>query len=312
MCISPINIKRQYRRMAHEVKNGKSTLADTVPCGKCHECLGTRRNAWAFRLWKQMDIAHHSAFVTLTYAEEPLSPLGHGTLRKKDVQDFIKRLRKREPQSQKIPYEKCDKFGVPTGKIGYKSAIKYYCCGEYGSRYLRPHYHLIMYNLWPSLLSDVETLSEKIWGHGSVDVAVCNMATINYTVGYIMKGAWKDESEVNLSTGEILVDDRQPEFSTMSKNLGLNYLSEKIWSWHVDNMIGTVTMQNGSLLSMPRYYKEKVFSKEEREELAQEAKMIRDIPLDYWNNFTVKKFYEKRDNSIRKHEKEQLLKRLKL
>ena len=95
MCISPLTIKRQYRRLAHEIENGKYTNTDEVPCGKCHECLGTRRNSWAFRLWKQMDVSESSLFITLTYADEPKTPNGHGTLCRKDLTDFFKRLRKR-------------------------------------------------------------------------------------------------------------------------------------------------------------------------------------------------------------------------
>ena len=48
------------------------------------------------------------------------------TLKRRDVQLFMKRLRDKQPKS-------CAK-------------IKYYCAGEYGGRTRRPHYHLILLN----------------------------------------------------------------------------------------------------------------------------------------------------------------------
>ncbi len=72
--------------------------------------------------------------MTLTYDDEHL-PINdyvdsdgviHGkpTLRKRDVQLFLKRLRK---------------------NYKYDNHIKYFCCGEYGGKTFRPHYHLIIF-----------------------------------------------------------------------------------------------------------------------------------------------------------------------
>ena len=291
MCISPLTIKRDYNRLASEVEAGYNTNTDIVPCGKCHECLGVRRNSWAFRLWKQMDVSDSAYFITLTYADEPLTKNGHGTLKKTDLQRFWKRLRKRSPGRR----------------------IKYYACGEYGGLYKRPHYHAIVYNIPQSLALDSENFAKSIWTHGQVDIAPANMPTIFYTVGYIMKGSWEPQHEIDTDTGLITCeDDRVPEYSTMSKNLGLNYLSEAIWNWHVDTMSSFVTMQNGSLMAMPRYYREKVFSREERKELAAEARFIRNLNWQEFANIDYNREHDKKVASVRKHKKEQQLKRMKL
>lgn len=265
-------------------------MTDEVPCGRCHQCLADRRNAWAFRLWKQMDVSESCYFITLTYENEPLSPNGHGTLRLHDVQNFWKRLRKR------------------TG-----ATIKYYLCGEYGGLYKRPHYHAIVYGIPQSLAMDSERFAQSYWTHGRVDIAPSNMATIFYTVGYIMKGSWEPEHEIDTDTGLILCeDDRKPEFSTMSKNLGLNYLSEAIWDWHLNTMSSFVVQQNGAIMSLPRYYRDKIFSREERKELAAEARMIRNLSWKDFEALDYIKEHDKKHASVRKHQKEQQLKRLKL
>lgn len=263
-------------------------MTDEVPCGKCHECLATRRNTWAFRLYHHMQVSESACFMTLTYGrvhergrylygiDPPLSFNGHETLCKKDLQDFFKRLRKRN-----------------------QGKIKYYACGEYGSKFKRPHYHIIMFGLDRFLLQNSLLVSSKIWKMGSIDIAACNMPTINYTVGYIMKGLWQPEQDD---------DDRQPEFSVMSKNLGLNYLTPALWDYHVNNMVGHVTLPNGALMTMPRYYKDRIFTKDERKELNEFNHMLRNLNFDFIGSDTD---VMKRNNSIRRHQKEQILKRVK-
>lgn len=303
MCWSPLTLKKAYRGL-------DNSFTDIVPCGKCFECLALRRNSWAFRLHHQSLVSDTTYFITLTYGvnnesgstwgtDEPRTPNGHGTLSKIDVQLFLKRLRKRQ------------KTYFPDAK-----PIKYYACGEYGTLHLRPHYHLIMFNLEPFYALRSEFVAKNIWTHGKVDIVPSNLSTINYTVGYVMKGSWKPfaDSECNFDelTGEILSDDRQPEFGMMSKNLGLSYLDEATWDYHLDRMIGYVEAPNGALLAMPRYYRDKIFSKEEKLELRKEAEMIRQFDWETFANIDYDHEAEKKKSKLRTFEKQQILKRLKL
>lgn len=286
MCVSPITIKRDYRRTTPEVAQGYNTNTDVVPCGKCFECLARRRDSWAFRLWHQMQVSETAHFITLTYEDEPVTTNGHGTLRKKDVQDFMKRLRKRT-----------------------RNKIKYYCCGEYGSLFKRPHYHLIIFNIPEILVSDSERFALDIWQLGQVDIANANIRTIAYTVGYVMKGLFTPEHEVDEDGVITCEDDRVPEYATMSKNLGISYLSDAIWDWHLNTMSSFARAQNGTLIALPRYYRDKIFSREEKKELAVEARKIRDFDFLQWD---YQLEHERKKAAIRSHEKQQKLKRLKL
>lgn len=127
-------------------------------------------------------------FITLTYAPEnvPISKMGLMTLVKKDVQDWMKRLRERHKERG------CDK------------SIKYYAAGEYGSAYNRPHYHVIIFNAHPA---DIE----QAWGLGHIHYGKVEGASIGYTLKYLHK-QHKAGSNEN--------DDRQCEFALMSKGLG--------------------------------------------------------------------------------------------
>lgn len=100
-------------------------------------------------------------FVTLTYNEQCMPVFSNGipTLWKQDVQAFLKRLRK-----------KTDK------------KLRYYLTGEYGSKTLRPHYHMILFN-FP--LDQVEDITDA-WGLGNVHLGDVTPASIHYTTKYVI------------------------------------------------------------------------------------------------------------------------------
>lgn len=116
-----------------------------VPCQKCRWCRLNNSKKWAERLVLETLYHENNWFLTLTYrpndipimeeikdqngrtifTQENDPDFGQGTLRKKDVQDFWKRLRK---------------------NLSLKN-MKYFYCGEYGPTSQRPHYHAIVYDL---------------------------------------------------------------------------------------------------------------------------------------------------------------------
>lgn len=214
-------------------------MSISVPCGKCPECMKRRVSAWSFRLMQEDKISSTAHFVTLTYNTEhvPLSRNGYMTLAKRDVQLFLKRLR--FDISKKYPDVK----------------IKYYLAGEYGGRTMRPHYHAIMFNV-PNL-----DLIENTWQLGSVHYGEVSVASVGYTLKYINK-AKKIPSHRN--------DDRIAEFALMSKGLGANYLSPAIIDYHHADLLNhaCLTIEDGKKVSMPRYYKEKIYTEAERKRIA--------------------------------------------
>lgn len=167
-----------------------------VNCRKCAECKMARAKEWAVRLYSEMKSNPIACFISLTYKDPPK------TLVKADLQNFIKRLRK--------DYQ-----------------LKYFACGEYGDKYLRPHFHAILFgvnftdkklfsksakgkDIW---ISDTLT---KYWPDGIHTIQECNFATMIYTSLY----AQKDK--------KILPDGLLPEFNLFSKGLGNDYLISKI------------------------------------------------------------------------------------
>lgn len=200
-----------------------------VPCAKCPKCKQRHVDGWVLRIMQQDKLHKKSVFLTLTYNNEsvPITAKGFMSLQKQDFQKFVKRLRKR---------------------TGCKT-IKYYACGEYGTNTWRPHYHAIMFDVSHEDIA-------ACWTLGNIDVRQVNSNTIAYTLKYVSK-----EARVPLHAN----DDRKPEFSLMSKNMGLNYLSPQMVKWHKENEASYVVLEGGYTKSLPRYYRDKIFSEEERE-----------------------------------------------
>jgi hypothetical protein len=225
--------------------------------------LSRRTSVWTFRLKTHAKNANTSYFVTLTYDTRfvPITSRGFLTLDKRDVQLYFKKLRKAHPKDV---------------------VIKYYLAGEYGSKTFRPHYHIILFN------ADIE-LIHKAWDKGEVHIGELTEASAAYTAKYINKG-----KIIPMHKN----DDRLPEFSLMSKKLGINYLSEKIINYHrADIERNFITLEDGKKISLPRYFREKIWSEPERrtqaDKLAEKFKAIEDQKeLEYYTKNQTLEGYE--------------------
>ena len=235
---------------------------DVVPCGKCPKCLKDKINVWAFRLQEEQKDSVSAYMLTFTYDQDHIkrSFNGHETLVKKDLQKFWKRLRKHPDQITST-----------------QKTIRYFATGEYGTISLRPHYHAIVYNISNTIVGHPHALAD-IWSNGFVHVAPCNPATIRYAIKYIQKGTWQPTQDD---------DDREPQFQAQSKNLGISYLSEKNVKYHLNGQVPYVRLPGNIIVKLPRYYKDKIFSKYERKQMAQEAKLFHQID---WNEFANTNF----------------------
>lgn len=110
--------------------------ATLIPCGQCSGCRLDQSRDWANRCLLELEYHDSAYFVTLTYDDEHLpityyadqvtgEALPANTLRKRDFQLFMKRLRKAFSNDH----------------------IRFFACGEYGDDTFRPHYHAIIFGL---------------------------------------------------------------------------------------------------------------------------------------------------------------------
>lgn len=201
-----------------------------MPCGKCLECLEDKKQQWCFRLDQEKRFSDCSFFVTLTYEDEYLPFVLPGeiyvdepTLCKRDVQLFFKRLRK--------------------SLNGDK--IKYYCVGEYGDKGNRPHYHALIFYRGKSTWFDISMKIYNCW-----DLGICQVLPVLGAQGYVTKYILKfDKREHPLKP-----------FSMISHGLGIDYLSDAMTRYHKKNLINFAMKPGGYKVTLPRYYKDKIFS----------------------------------------------------
>lgn len=253
----------------------------SFPCGKCLDCRMRRASSWGFRMAEQLKCSDTAYFLTLTYSSDFINfcKRGRTTLHKKDVQLFLKKLRKKQPTND----------------------IKYYLAGEYGEvPKMRPHYHIIIFNLQLTTLFHTEyakmILSNPtiymdgyyehqapIWGKGHITIGTVTHASINYSIKYLSK-----KKQVPQYKG----DYRTPEFSLMSKGIGANYLSNAIINWHKSDSFNRMYVNYQHYkIAMPRYYKEKLYNQSEREKIAEH--IINKQKQKRKNSYRTKKLTEK-------------------
>lgn len=236
--------------------------------------------------------AKHAKFITLTYDTQtvPITKNGYMEIKKRDLQLFFKRLRKNRVQHT-----------IDSGQI-FEQRIKYYAVGEYGGTTKRPHYHIILFNCPTELIMPA-------WNQGNIHYGDVNEASVGYTMKYIAKPK-RIPAHRN--------DDRTPEFALISKGIGDNYIDQKqILKWHHADLKNRMycNLLDGKKISMPRYYKDKIYNKIERQIVGhftrirmidqETKKMLKEISDEiYW----AKKAEWDTNSFKRMHEKESFIK----
>lgn len=210
-----------------------------LPCGQCIGCRLERSRQWAVRCMHERQLHAENVFVTLTYEDVPEG----NTLVKRDLQLFMKRLRKK-----------------------YGAGVRFYACGEYGDTTYRPHYHAILFNHWfddrkffkrGKRDGEVIFTSAKlddIWGLGQCTLGDVTFDSAAYVARYVVKkitgpDAWQAYQWVDASG---VIHDRVPEFTNMSRRPGIGsgwFAKFGNHSYAHDSVV-----MNGVEMRPPRFY----------------------------------------------------------
>lgn len=193
-----------------------------VPCNKCLPCTMNKRHDWSFRLEQEYKYSKSSLFVTLTYDQKHVP--ANGSLDKKHLQLFMKRLRKRDGTN----------------------SIRYYATGEYGTHGGRPHYHIILFN---AKEEDVRNSWSDRNGApvGIVHIGRVTSASVAYVTKYLIQ---KEDYPEGL----------EKPFSLMSRAYGIGgrYLTDEMVQWHRDGN-KNYTLKDNQKIRLPRFYREKIW-----------------------------------------------------
>lgn len=191
----------------HESERGGDARSVQLPCGRCIGCRLERSRQWAVRCLHEAQLWDSNLFVTLTYREDMLPD--HGSLRYRDFQLFMKRLRK-------------------SGR-----RVRFFMCGEYGEEGRRPHFHACLFNcdfadkrllrsgrnkLWES-----DELT-RLWGHGLVTFGAVTFESAAYVARYCTKKVLGKDALAHYAVGvdaDGVVISIEPEFAHMSLKPGI-------------------------------------------------------------------------------------------
>lgn len=232
-CFRPLHGHRGLNGgISFNPKYGYVDLPMAVPCGSCLGCKKERARQWAVRLMHENQLHDASAFVTLTYNDAHLPP--GGTLVKRDLQLFFKRLRKH-----------------------YEKPIRYFACGEYGDQTNRPHYHAIVFNL---SLDDRVRLAgsdnlyrsprlEKLWPQGNSSFGSVSFASCSYVASYCVKKVSGKNAAAHYGA-------RLPEFALMSRGgrQGKGLAHEWLLRFNADVYPSDEVISSGRPAKPPRFY----------------------------------------------------------
>jgi len=247
-CDAPLSIK--YKQPLPDGKGGWIYYFP-ADCGKCLKCLIKRKAQWSYRMVEELNNSFSAYFVTLTYDDKHLTRTDLGnTINPQDHKIFISNLKEYETQSllDYRPYSPEEIFRKDNG-IKETGKLAYYGVSEYGGKTGRSHWHYILFNIR-------DTLSiTYAWYMGRVQIDECNINTIDYVLKYMVKD----------NTGEDY-ENRIKEKSYMSKGLGLSAMNKNMESYIQAPEANMVLNQRGQRVALPRYYRKKFLTEEQRKE----------------------------------------------
>lgn len=242
MCLYPkLIINRKYCGTLKN-KGNAPVLRDErvrfvpVGCGNCIECRKQKANEWRVRLMEELKVTKHAYFITLTFEPNELKELctkyqlkESNAVAGKAVRLFLERVRKE-----------------------YKKSVKHWLITELGQTSSeRIHLHGILFMDYEI---DNEWL-QKFWKYGKCDTGQwCNTQTINYIIKYVYK-----------------LDPIHKGFIPQifcSAGLGKSYITNFTKEKH--KFMGKqtrdyYTLPNGARTALPIYYRNKLYTEQERE-----------------------------------------------
>lgn len=200
---------------------------------------------WAIRITHEAEQHDENCFITLTYSPKELPD--NGSLVKRDLQLFWKRLRKQLD--------------------GRK--IRYFAAGEYGDKNNRPHYHACVFGYYPSDSVSISNRGDsklfnspnldEVWGKGGTTHGDLTFESASYVARYVTKKITGERASAHYerldeSTGEIIT--LLPEFAAMSRRPGIG--SSWYQKYGSDVYPSDETVVRGRVLRPPKFYDRKL------------------------------------------------------
>lgn len=224
---------------------------EVFACGQCESCRRRQIQEWTVRGGHELISNNFKAILmTLTYAPKNLivgarrkmNPKDkRGIFNTNDMTLFIKRFRK---------------------KYKHLGKLRYIYCAEYGTKYWRPHFHILFYGVtWEDLKgrTNEEKKAElkELWRLGKVDTDArpISINAIQYVTGYVRKKIG------NKYGGRYIYEDngRPRPCMRTSQGIGRDWNEKHMRDWLSAEAL--IVFKKG-VMQVPRYYIKKMYEKE--------------------------------------------------
>ncbi len=246
MCLYPKLIKnRKYvankknKGVIPQVKD-KRVLYVPVACGNCMECRKAKATQWKVRLNEEIRHNKNGKFITLTFSDEQLEK----------IENEIKGIEGYELDNE-VATIGMRRF-LERWRKKYKKSCRHWFVTELGqTKTERIHMHGILFT------NESTDTIQKIWKYGHIwEGDYVNEKTVNYIVKYVNK---VDKLHENYKS-KILT----------SKGIGKQYIKRddaKNNSYKEGKTNETYKTRKGTKLGLPIYYRNNIYTEEEREKL---------------------------------------------
>lgn len=251
MCLYPKLIKN--RKYLPNKKNGfkppilkdQRTLYVPIGCGNCIECRKQLSRSWQVRLNEEIKHNQTGVMVTLTFNDESLEEL--------KIDQETGEINE-EIEDNKLATIAVRRF-LERWRKKHKKSVRHWLVTELGQTETeRIHLHGI---IWTKHKEDIE----PIWKYGFITIgngkhSYVNEKTVNYIVKYITK-----------------IDDTHKGYKSKiltSSGIGHQYtksIDSRINSYKNIDTLEYYRTKKGTKLNLPIYYRNKLFTEEQREQL---------------------------------------------
>ena len=242
MCLYPKLIKN--KKYTKTKKNGgvippvtdNRVLYVTAACGKCFECRKQKARAWQVRMSEELRNNPNAVFVTLTISDESFEYImdkynieTNEECCKKMIRLFLERVRRETKKSLRHWF---------VTEMGHDNTERY-------------HLHGIVWG------TGTAQIIKDHWKYGFVFIGdYVSEKTINYVVKYMLKKD-KDHKDYNPCV-------------LCSAGIGEGYLKRpdsESNRYRAKDTNETYRLRNGTKLNLPIYYRNKIYTDDEREKL---------------------------------------------
>lgn len=295
MCLYPRLIKN--RKYVSNKKNGGNipTVSDErtryvpVGCQDCIECRKQKARSWQIRLLEDIKTNTNGKFITLTFSDQSYADLA------KEIEESDNKEKIETPKGyildNKIATLAIRRFNE-RWRQKHGKALRHWLVTELGHKGTENiHLHGI---IWTNTNNDT---IKRLWNYGFIWIGkYVNAMTVNYIVKYVNKRDLDHKAYKSI----VLT----------SPGIGGNYMHNEDWKKNKYNGINTIETyrtETGHKTSMPIYWRNKIYTEEEREKLwlqrlDKEERWVCGQRIDMKKNEKdydkIVKFYRKRNKEL--------------